>query len=140
MSVEIGVLIREEGVVVGLRVKIGISGVVQRDPAFLLLSPSDILDRVSAPHLSFLDYSSRWNNAVRCNDGSLLQDSTLKDNRVVADVYTFLDGAGVKRAIVLDHVVSLDEQLRPESGGRVGCGMQDAVVANTDVADQPKSS
>lgn len=109
MSVEIGVLIRKEGVVVGLRVKIGISGVVQRDPAFLLLSPSDILDRISAPHLSFLDYSARWNNAVRRNDGSLLQDSTLKDNRVVADVNTFLDGAGVKRAIVLDHVVSLDE-------------------------------
>lgn len=75
----------------------------------MFLRLSDILDWISTPHLSFLDYSAGRDNAVRCNNGSLLQDSSLKDHRVVSDVYTFLDGAGVKRAIVLDHVISLDE-------------------------------
>lgn len=35
----------------------------------------------------------------------------------MADVDTFLDGTGVKSAVVLNDVVSLDEQLCPESGG-----------------------
>lgn len=75
----------------------------------MFLRLSDIFDRISTPYLSFLDYSAGWDNAVRCNNGSLLKDSSLKDHRVVADVDTFLDGAGVKSAIVLDHVVSFDE-------------------------------
>jgi hypothetical protein len=75
----------------------------------LFLRLSDILDWISTPHLSFLDYSAGRDNAVRCNNGSLLQDSSLKDHRVVADIDTFFDGAGVKRAIVLYHVVSFDE-------------------------------
>lgn len=80
MAVEIGVFIRQEGVVVGLRVKIGVSSVVQCDPPFLLLRLSDILDWISAPHLSLFNYSARRNNAVWCNDSSLLQDGALKDH------------------------------------------------------------
>lgn len=58
----------------------------------------------------------------------------------MTDVDTLLDRTGIKCAVVLDDVVSLDEQLRPESGGRVGSSVEDAVVANADVADQPESS
>ena len=58
----------------------GVSGVVQGDPAFLLLRLSDILDWVSAPYLSFLHYSARRNDAVGCDNGSLLEDGALKDH------------------------------------------------------------
>ena len=140
MAVEIGVLIRQEGVVVGLGVEVRISCVVQRDPAFLLLRPSDILDWISAPHLPFLHNPAGRHHAVGRDDGSLLQDGALEDHRVMADVHAFLARAGVERAIVLDDVVSLDQQLRAEPSGRVGSSMEDAVVANADIADQPESS
>lgn len=139
MTVKIGVLIRQEGIVVGLRVKIRVSCVIKRDPTFLFLSLSDILDWVSAPNLSFLHNSPRRNNAVRGNNSSLLQDRALQDNRVMTDVNTFFDCAGVKGAIVLNDVISLDEQFRAKSSGRVGSSMKDAIVANANIADKSES-
>ena len=35
----------------------------------------------------------------------------------MADVDTFLDGTGVKSAVVLNDVISLDEQLCPKPSG-----------------------
>ena len=113
MAIKIRILIGKESVVVGLRVKIRVSGVVKSDPSFLLLSPSDVLDWISAPHLSFLHHSPRRNHAVWCNNSSLLQDRTLQDDRVMPNINTFLYRTRVKSAIVLNDIISLNQQFRP---------------------------
>ena len=51
----------------------------------------------------------------------------------MTDVDTFIDSARVESAIILDDIVSFDEECCAETGGGAGGCMKDAIVADTDV-------
>jgi len=136
VTVEICVFVGQESIVVAFWVDVAVSGVVKGHEVLLLLSSTHIFDGISRPHLPLLYYSSRRHHAVRCNDGSLLQNSSLENDRVVTNVHSLFDGAGVKGAIILDDIIALEQQFSPETGGRGGSGMEDAIIANADVVNQ----
>lgn len=80
MSVEVGVVVGQEGVVVGFRVGVRVSRVVERDEPLLFLRFSDVFDGVARPDLSFLHDSSRRHHAVRSDDRTFLYDCALHDD------------------------------------------------------------
>lgn len=136
VTVEICVFIGQESIVVAFWVDVAVSGVVKGHEVFLLLSPAHVFDGITRPHLSLLYHSSRRHHAVRGNDGSLLENSSLENDRVVANVHSLFDGAGVKGAIILDDIIALEQQFSPETGGRGGSSVEDAIITNTDVVNQ----
>lgn len=91
---------------------VDMAGVVQSHESLLLQGFADVLDRVAAPDLPFLDDPAGRNHAVGGNNASLLQDSALHDDRVVSDVDLPFDSAGVECAIVLYNSVAVHKQFR----------------------------
>jgi len=112
------------------------SSIVQGHKGLLLQSFSDILDGVASPNLSLLYNPARRHHTVGRNDASLLENGSLHNHRVVANVDVLFDKAGVESAVVLDYRVSMHDQPGSEASGRGGCGMEHAVVANTDIFGQ----
>ncbi len=53
----------------------------------------------------------------------------------MAHVDALLDDAGIEGAVVLDDIITLEQEFSSKSCRGGGSRMQDAVVANADVAD-----
>jgi hypothetical protein len=135
VAVQISILVRQKGVIVAFGIKVRISRIVESHKSFLLFCFSNVFDWVSSPYLTLFDYSSRRDYTVRSNDGSFLQDGSFQNDRVMPDVHSLLDCAGVKGAIILDDVISFQEKLSPKTSGRSCSRMKDAIVPDADIID-----
>lgn len=80
MQVEIGIVVRQKGLIVHCSVIVYMPGVLEGHKALLFHSLSDVFDRVASPYLAFLDDSSGRDDAVWSNDSSFLNDSALHDH------------------------------------------------------------
>ena len=109
VAIEICIFQGKEGIVVSLWVDVAVSGVVEGHEVLLLLGSAHVLNGVTRPHLSLLDYSSWWHYTVRSDDGPLLEDGSLENDRVVPNVHSLFDGAGVESAIILDDIIALEQ-------------------------------
>lgn len=58
VTVQVGIVVGKEGFCVALGEIVRVTAVLKADEGLLFHGLADVLDRVAAPHLSFLDHST----------------------------------------------------------------------------------
>lgn len=103
-------------------------------PCFLLFHVSNKFNWVASPNLHAGNNSSWRNNTVRGNDGSFLDNSSFKNNRVLADVCLFLQDTWIQSASVINNDVVLDLKSGRKSVGSWCSSVQYTIVSNKNIS------
>lgn len=102
-------------------------------PCFLLFDMSNKFNWVASPNLHAGNYSSWRNYTVSSNDGSLLDNSSFKYDRVLANVCLFLQDTWIQGASVINNDIVLDLKRGRKSVCSWGGSVQNTIVSNKNI-------